>query len=286
MKKNTRILAALLTAAVLGSALTASFAFAGETEGIEPAEVRTIVAATSASPRPFTYYEDDGELTGQNIKLLEAIFDRLPQYELKWEVTDFPSIFTGLDAGRYQVGVNNLGKNKERLEKYLYTDAMFSNSLAVIAAKDADWLPDEGAVTFADLAGHTYAGDPSITYTTDIEKWNDANPDQEIGIVYSEEGIEKQLQVIEDGGGSYDFITIDKPMYDGFYKPEFNLDLKEVPLNNETGLDLDSYFIVPKEETQLAEDINRVLHEVVADGTSKEISITFLGDDYSPVFDD
>ena len=77
------------------------------TDVTEPAaEVRTIYAVTGASPRPFTYYGDDNELTGQNIELVTAIFDKLPQYELVWEVTDFPSIFAGLDSDKYQLGVN------------------------------------------------------------------------------------------------------------------------------------------------------------------------------------
>jgi len=70
-----------------------------------------IKAATSGNPRPFTYIGDDGELLGQNIELIQAVFDRLPQYELEIEVTEFPSIFTGIDSNLYQLGVNNIAKN-------------------------------------------------------------------------------------------------------------------------------------------------------------------------------
>ncbi|MBO6214201.1 MAG: transporter substrate-binding domain-containing protein [Lachnospiraceae bacterium] len=253
-----------------------------EAAAADTTEKRVIVAATSAAPRPFAYYDEENNLTGQNIELVNAIFERLPQYELKWEVTDFASIFTGIDAGRYQIGVNNISKNPEREEKYLYSDPMFSNSLVIITNKDSE-LSGE-TLTFADLAGHTYIGDPNIKYTTDIQNWNDAHPDQEIGIVYSEEDLSKQLQGLQDGGADYDFLTIDKPMYDGYYQPEFGFDLKEIPLVADPDEDLDSYFIFSKTDTQLAEDVNKALKEVIEDGTSKEISVKFLGDDFSPAY--
>ena len=149
----------------------------------ETPEVRTIYAVTGASPRPFTYYGDDNELVGQNIELVTAIFDKLPQYELVWEVTDFPSIFAGLDADKYQLGVNNFAKNAEREEKYLFTDPIFSNAYIVVAGKDVE-LPE--LVDFSDLAGYSYVGQVAINSTTAIENYNEANPDNPIEINYTE----------------------------------------------------------------------------------------------------
>lgn len=303
MKKSLflkRVLAATLTVALSAASLAGCGAASNDNGSTEAAvetsgtdtnvtaesdssnttEKRVIVAATSAAPRPFAYYDKNNNLTGQNIELVNAIFERLPQYELKWEVTDFPSIFTGIDAGRYQIGVNNISKNPEREEKYLYSDPMFSNSLVIITTKDSD-LSGE-TLTFADLAGHTYIGDPNIKYTTDIQNWNDAHPDQQINIVYSEEDLSKQLQGIQDGNAGYDFLTIDKPMYDGYYQPEFGFDLTEIPLASDPDEDLDSYFIFAKDDTQLAEDVNKALKEIIEDGTSKKINVEFLGDDFSP----
>ena len=49
-------------------------------ETTEPAEVRKIYAVTGASPRPFIYYGDDTQLTGQNYELVTAIFDKLTNW--------------------------------------------------------------------------------------------------------------------------------------------------------------------------------------------------------------
>lgn len=248
----------------------------------EPTEVRKIYAVTGASPRPFTYYGDDDQLTGQNIDLVNAVFEKLPQYELIWEVTDFPSIFAGLDSDKYQLGVNNFAKNAEREEKYIFTDPIFSNAYIVVANKDVD-LPDD--VSVEDLAGLKFVGQSAVNVTTLIENYNDENPDNPIEIAYTEEDLNIQLTDIESG--KYDFTIIDKPMYFGFYQPEFGFDLHAISLAGYgVGEGMDSYLIVSKteENQQLVEDINKALREVIEEGTSKELNIKYFGDDYSPSY--
>lgn len=81
-----------------------------------------VTVATSGSPKPFTYVDGKDQLTEQNIELLKAVFKKLPQYKLKLEKTEFDSIFSGLNSGRYQMGVNNIAKNPERQKNYLFSD--------------------------------------------------------------------------------------------------------------------------------------------------------------------
>ena len=47
------------------------------------AEPITIYAATGGSPKPFTFVDTDNQLTGHNIDLIKAVFDKLPQYKLE-----------------------------------------------------------------------------------------------------------------------------------------------------------------------------------------------------------
>ena len=252
------------------------------TEATSTDSVRKIHAVTGASPRPFTYYGDDNQVTGQNIELVEAIFAKLPQYELVWEITDFPSIFAGLDSDKYQLGVNNFAKNPEREEKYIFTDPIFSNAYIVVASKDID-LPDK--LDVADLAGLKFIGQAGINVTTLVENYNEANPDAPVDISYTEEDLNIQLQDID--AGKYDFTIIDKPMYFGYYQPEFGYELGTHDLNGYgVGEGMDSFLIVSKttENEQLVEDINKALREVIEEGTSKELNVKYFGDDYSPSY--
>ena len=246
-------------------------------------EVRKIYAVTGASPRPFTYYGDDDQVIGQNIELVEAVFEKLPQYELVWEVTDFPSIFAGLDSDKYQLGVNNFAKNPEREEKYYFTDPIFSNAYIVVANKDVE-LPD--SLSVEDLGGLKFVGQAAVNVTTLIENYNDTDPEKTVEINYTEEDLNIQLNDIQSG--KYDFTIIDKPMYFGYYQPEFGYNLHAIELAGYgVGEGMDSYLIVSRteENKQLVEDINKALREVIEEGKSKEINLKYFGDDYSPSYE-
>ncbi|GLC80541.1 transporter substrate-binding domain-containing protein [Lacrimispora brassicae] len=309
MKKNIAgksILGVLTAVAVLGaltgcksSTKAAATETAGETtktestaepakqeessEASQTAEPVVVHGATGGSPKPFTFVDTSNQLTGHNIELIKAVFDRLPQYKLELEVTDFPSIFAGLDSDRYQIGVNNFAKNEKRKEKYLFTDPIFANEYVAIFAKDNDKAA--GIETWADLAGLKTISQAGINITTALENYNTANPQEPILIEYSDEDLVLQIQDVE--AGKYDFVLMDKPMFE-YYQREFNFNVAGVSISNTLAKDLMeepfSYLIVSKGNETLVEDINKALKEVIQDGTSKEINLKWFGSDYSPSY--
>ena len=254
---------------------------ADQTVTEESGDKTVVVAATGASPRPFTYYDDNNKLTCQNVELINAVFERLPEYELVWEVApDFPSIFAGIDADKYQIGVNNLSWNEERGEKYLFSAPMFKNELIVVANDSID-LSD--TVSYEDLAGKTYIGSPTMAYTIWVEQYNEGS-DKDIIVEYNESDLALQLNQIAENKDY--FLIIDAPMYYGFYQPEFGFNLKTATLTDVGGDDFYSYFIVGKGNEKLAEDINKALLEITEEGIAKQISEQFLGGDYAPTVDE
>lgn len=242
-------------------------------------ETTKITIATSGSPNPFSYQEEDGTVTGYDVEIIKEVFNRLPQYEYEIEIADFPTIFAGLDSDKYQVGVNNFSYNDERAEKYIYTKAIFKNSYVAAVQKD-----NEDINSFEDLLGKSTEVSPDTTYATALEAYNQEHSDNPINVsYYSDVDLVQILQRVADG--LYDFQLIDKPMFDN-YMAEYNLDLKGVVLSEEESNLITtpfSYVLVSKGNEQLAEDINTVLEELVADGTIKEISEKFFnGADYTP----
>lgn len=284
MKKKVKWIISIIVVALVGLLIfdkvtkNTSEAKSGSSEKI------TVVAATSGSPKPFTY-EEDGELTGQNIELIKAVFEKLPQYKLKIVKVEFSSIFSGLTSGRYQIAVNNLAKNAEREKNYLFTDPIFKNSYVVIFKNGSDKA--QTADEWSDLAGLSTVGSSGVNSTTAIEEYNKANPDNTIELNYSSEDLKSQLEGVESG--KYDFLVMDKPMFE-YYQKEYSLDLTGKTISGDLSTALMSepysYFVVGKEETQLAEDINAALKEVVEDGTSKQINEKYFDEDYSPTYDD
>lgn len=262
---------------------TSSAAAQSGSETTAAAEPVTIYAATGGSPKPFTFVDSSNQLTGHNIELIKAVFDRLPQYKLEIEVTDFPSIFAGLDSDRYQIGVNNFAKNEKRKEKYLFTDPIFANEYVAVFAKDNKKA--ESINTWEDLSGLKTISQSGINITTALENYNTANPQKAINIEYSEEDLVLQIQDVE--AAKYDFVLMDKPMFE-YYEKEFNFNVTGVSISSDVAKDLMeepySYLIVSKGNEKLVEDLNQALKEVIEDGTSKEINLKWFGSDYSPSY--
>jgi polar amino acid transport system substrate-binding protein len=285
LNTKTRRALPLLAAAVLMAVIAGGCSKKQAESAAKAPAPLTVYAATGGFPRPFTFVDESGKLSGHNIELIEAVFERLPQYNLQIEVTDFPSIFAGLDAGRYQIGVNNFAENDERRQKYIFSAPIFVNRyIAAVAADNTD-LGDE-IKGFSDLAGKTSADQVGTNMATAIEKYNKEHPEAPIKNSYTEADILIVLREVEQG--KWDFNLIDKPMFDT-YQQEFNLNLKGIELSDEISGQLMktpySYLLIGKGNEQLAEDVNKALREVIADGTSARINEKYFGYDYSPGLD-
>jgi polar amino acid transport system substrate-binding protein len=241
-----------------------------------------IYAATAGMPRPFTYVNENNQLEGHNIELIQAIFDRLPQYELRFEVTDFPSIFSGLDSDRYQLGVNNFGMNDERRQKYVFSDPIFKNA-DIVAFSPTAKIPSDKISSFRQLAGLTTINATGNNASTILENYNRSNPDAQIKLNYTDADVVTQVQDVENG--KYDFILLDKPLYDEYVKV-YDLKLKAVEITPELLAVITNspytYFIIAKGNEKLADEINGVYRELVKNGTSRAINLKYFGSDYTP----
>ncbi len=273
MKTGIVKFAAGMALLILTGALLAG---CGQTE--QGKNVTKIKIATSGSPNPFSFVDEDNVIKGYDVDVIKAVFDRLPQYETEIEVADFPSIFAGLDSDKYQVGVNNFSYNDERADKYIYTKAHFKNSYVIAVAQDNNEINQ-----FEDLLGKSTQVSPNTTYASSLAEYNEAHSDNPVDVSYSEEDLVYILQNVAEG--QYDFQLIDEPMFN-VYMNEFDLKLKGVKLTDEEMNLITppySYILVGKGNEQLAEDINAVLKELAEDGTIAKISKEyFLGNDYTP----
>lgn len=125
MKKLASILAVTLAAGVLATGCGSSSGSASKDSSSDSGKT-VIKAATGANAKPYVYVGDDDKPAGYDVDVLNAVFDKLPDYELEYEVTDFGSVLSGLNSGNYQIGVNNFSYNEDRGASYLYI------SLAII----------------------------------------------------------------------------------------------------------------------------------------------------------
>ena len=268
-------------ASAAASTTQASASAASATAASSTGKKTTVYAATGGDPKPYVYTDENNQLTGQNIDLLKAIFTKLPQYDLQIEKTDFASVFAGIDSGRYQIGVNNFAKTKERQEKYLFTDPLYKDRyVAVFSPK---YSSIKSLDDFTKLSGLNYIGNTAINATVALEDYNKDNPKKQIKINYTDEDVLLQLQDVQSG--KYDFMIIDQPMFNS-YTAEYKLKLTAVDFSDKAENSITvapyGYFLVGKGNDQLVTDINSAFKQVVTDGTAKTISVKFFGEDYTP----
>jgi polar amino acid transport system substrate-binding protein len=289
----TTILAATLaatsvTACGSGSSNTSADAAGNSNDNANEAtensgDVTVINAVTGGSPKPYISVEEDGSYSGYDIEVLQAVFDRLPQYSLNLQTAEFDAIFSGLTAGNYQIAVNNFSYNEKRAESYYYSFPY--DEIKYVFVQRAD---DEPLTSLQDAAdrGYKIEAGAGVNVTNAIEKWNEENPDSQIEIIYTEADLSVVFEHIQDG--TSDFRVDDLPIYNNYIE-EFGFDgLQKSELSAEEtakfSTALDAYFLFPlnDEGAALREDVNKVLKELQADGTLEELSQKYFGADQVP----
>lgn len=250
----------------------------GGKEESSSSDVRTIKFATSGAPKPFTYVDESNEVQGYDIDILKAVFEKLPQYKLEIEVTEFKSVTSGILSGLYQGGANNFAYNDERAANFTYTDPIFKNQFVIAVPKG-----EKSITGFESLAGKKTLVNPGVNYTTALEKYNEQHADQASTIEYTEADVSVGLQRLSEK--AIDFVLIDAALLK-IYEESYNFELDAIPLSKEDSEKIAensfSYFLVSKGEEQLTKDINSALATLIEDGTISELSKKHFGADYAP----
>lgn len=223
MKRNKLVSVVAITVAlgVLATGCGGSGSSGSDSKTSDGNKTITVKAGTGGNVKPYTYVGEDNEPTGYDIEVLKEVFEHLDGYDLQIEVTDIPSVFSGVTSGTYQIGVNNFSYNEERAKSYLYSYPYDKIGYVFITKKGAPEVK-----TFADAAGKSFEGQSGVSVTTAIEGWNEKNPDQKIDITYTDADTAITLQHIEDG--SVDLAIIDVAMYNAYQK-EYNYDVVAKP---------------------------------------------------------
>ena len=243
-------------------------------------KVTSVVIATDGATKPFTYSDSQGNLTGYDIEVARAVFKKLPQYKVKFQVTDFSGIAPGIDSGRYQMGANDFGWEKTRAEKYYFSSPLSKSNNAVLV-KSGTYK------TLADLAGKSTIGNPASNYTKSIQDWNKANPDKEIKISYSADSTSINTRFTQVESGKIDFMLYDKISLESAVKEQGFDNLKIEDISMDTGdAEHDGYeyllFGKDSQGKKLQKDVNGVLAKMQADGSLAKISKKYLGGDFVP----
>lgn len=240
--------------------------------GIVNVKAETVyTVGTSGQTKPLNYFDEEGELIGLEVDILKEMDNRMDDVSFEWEITEFASLFAGLDSGQFDLLHNNLGENEERREKFLFGLYPYVITHNVIIT-DTD-QPDD--LTMEDMTGMSFGVVPASPQSMFLETWNEENPDHQVEIVYADSDPSNLIRDVYSG-------RIDATIYATTYlhdvETSFGIKLKSHAIENEDAIRLPgSYFIYSNENIDLRNRMDEVLSEMRDDGTLEEISIKYLG---------
>ena len=259
---KTRLMAGILAASLLTGGLSASVFAEDQLEKIK--EEGKIVFAMEGTWAPWTYHDEDGNLTGYDTEVGRLIAEKLG-VEAEFIEGEWDGLFAGLDSRRYDAVINGVEVTEERAEKYDFTEPYAYIRTALVVRDDNDDI-----TSFEDLDGRTTANSFNSTYMILAESYG--------AEVKNVDSLSETIDMLASGRvdatlnaevSIYDYLTV---------KP--NAPIKIVALTEDA-----SEVSIPlrKEEdsASLYEAINKAIEELREEGELTRLSEQFFGSDIS-----
>ena len=235
----------------------------GISMNVRAQEKRTLTVGTNAEYAPFDYLDENGNITGFDIDLIEAIA-KSQDIEIVWRDLPFDSLIGSMEAGDLDVIAAAIGPTSERKKSVDFSDVYYTGSQSIICRKGND------IKTFKDLAGLKVAVLEGSTADLIASGEN-----QDYGIVEDAQVVRfknASSAVMELLNGGVDATLIDSIMAENFCRQTEGLIQTVVK-----GTENDSVFCVQKGNSEMLTIINTGLAEIRENGTYDEIYEKYFG---------
>lgn len=268
-----------LLAALVGAAVTAG------TTQIKPVAAAkkpiTIEIVSSPASKPYAYKNSKGKLAGYDIDVAKAIDKAEPGIKLHWNSTEFQSMFSGVDAGKYDVVANDIVKNPEREKKYLFSKQSYLTTKYSIVY---DKKKQGGKIsTLEDLAGKkvtTFSNGSAVQLL--LEQYNKKHPKKQIQLSHLDSDASDLLTSVENGQA--DATVVVNVTGQAYIKEHgSSLTTTDLPKREQGGQESKSYFLFGKtKQGKLAKKyFNKGLAKIIKNGKLVKISQKHFGKNYT-----
>ena len=223
-----------------------------------------LIVALEGAWQPWSFHDESDTLVGYDVEVSRAIAEKLG-VEPEYVESDWDSLFAGLDAGRYDIVCNGVEVTDERAKTYDFTEPYGYIHAALAVRKDNDEI-----TSFEDLKGKTTANSLASTYMELAESYG--------ATVQGIDTLEETIQLLTAGRIDAT-LNADVSFYD-YLNVHPDADFKLVAQTEDA-----SHVAIPLRKgdasATLLEAINTAIEELRADGTLKELSEKYFGQDIS-----
>lgn len=260
MKKKIIAAATALTLLFGGLAVTATPKSQNLLQKIKANKV--IKIGTEGTYAPFTYHDATGTLTGFDVDIAKEVAKRLgvkAQFvETKWD-----GMFAGLNSKRFDVVINEVGINSDRLKKYDFSiPYIVSKAVLIVNQANTD------IKKFSDLNGKK-AGQSLTSNLAEIAKQNGAE-------IVAVDGFNQAIDLL--ASNRIDATVNDSLSYLDLKKQKPDAPIKVVA--SQTTKD-ESGILFNKGNKELVAAVNKALKDMKVDGTYLKISQKWFNEDVS-----
>ena len=225
-------------------------------------EKGVMTVGTEGTYQPFTYHDENDELTGYDVEVAKAIGEKMG-VEVEFSEITWEGLLASLDNGTVDLVLNQVGVTDEREEKYDFTDPYLYSYIALITTGDNteidSWESARGKKTSLNV---------SSNYAAIAEEY-------EMDITASET-FSKDIELLT--AGRTDCVINNTIAFNDYLVQKPEVDIKIVDVQE----DADTVAIpIPKGNEDLVDAVNKAIKELQDDGTLTKLSEQFLGKDFS-----